>query len=529
VISIEEERFNRTVDLGLNILNDIMAEVKAEGRTVIDGAEVFRLYDTYGFPSELTAEIATEQGLSIDKAVFEKEMAQQRERARASHKFVAGETNLFLDYNSLSLPATEFTGYEKTVTQARIVSIAAAAGGEGAAGEGQDVEVVLDVTPFYAEMGGQVADAGRIVGKEGWMEVADVIWARADVIVHRGKIRQGRLHSGDIVRAEVEKERRLDIARNHTATHLLQASLRNVLGEHVRQSGSLVTPERLRFDFTHIGEVSKEQLKKVQQLVNQKIRENLKVVVEILPYKEAIARGAIALFGEKYGETVRLVRIGDPPFSQELCGGTHLNHTGQIGFFYILSEGSIGAGLRRLEAVTGREAETLIEERMGVLDSLTLELKVSCDKAHDKVCSIIEELEKEQKRSALLERELVRRDADFLLKTVERIDGVAVLTAKISVSSAEALREMGDLLRDKLHSGIVVLGTVINDRLTFVAMVTSDLVAKGFHAGEIVKRVAKVAGGGGGGKADMAQAGAKDKSKLDAALNEVKNIIKSRT
>lgn len=525
VINIEEERFNRTVDQGLNILSGMMADVRTKGGTVISGADVFRLYDTFGFPSELTAEIAAEQGLSIDRAVFEKEMAQQRERARAAQKFGLREESFFADYNSLSLPATEFVGYEKLITEGRILSVATSAGSGAAASQGQEAEIILDTTPFYAEKGGQIADTGRILTKEGEMEVSEVVWARSDIAVHRGKIVRGQLRPGDTVTAEINRERRLDIARNHTATHLLQASLRRVLGERVRQAGSLVSPERLRFDFSHLGDVTREQLKTIQQLVNQAVRENLRVESQVLPYKEAVAKGAIALFGEKYGDTVRLIRVGDPPFSQELCGGTHLAYTGQIGLLRITSEGSIGAGLRRMEAVTGRAAEAFIEERFELLDRLAGELKVTCENTHSRVCSILEDLEKQQKRSASLERDLARKDVDSLLGGVEQIDGAAVLAARVAVSSPEALREMGDLLRGKMQSGVVVLGTLVSDKPSFLAMVSPDLVAKGYHAGEIIKRVAKVAGGGGGGKADMAQAGAKDKSKLDEALNEVKNIV----
>lgn len=528
VIKIEEERFNRTIDLGLNILENKIAEAKANKSSTINGSEVFRLYDTYGFPGELTAEIAAENGLSIDREGFEKEMEQQRERARATAKFGTRERAFFVDYNALSLPSTQFIGYERVTSDGKVLFMASPGGAEGAATSGQEVEVVLDVTSFYAEKGGQVADTGKIIGSEGWMEVYDVQWARSDIIVHRGKMGFGRLRVGEKVRTEVAAERRLDIARNHTATHLLQAALRQVLGQHVRQAGSLVDPDRLRFDFSQMGEVTEEQLTRVQRLVNEKIRGNLPVETEILPYNEALARGAIAIFEEKYGESVRLVKVGDPPFSRELCGGTHLNSTGQIGLFYILNEGSIGAGLRRLEASTGRGAEAFAEERLKILDRLAEELKVSCPDIHGRMCSIIEDFEKERKKSIGLERELARRDAEALLSRVDHVDGLNVLAARVYVSSSEALREIVDLLRDKLQSGVVVLGSVINDKPNFIAMVTPDLVAKGFHAGDIIKKVAKVAGGGGGGKPDMAQAGARDKEKLDDALKEVKTILKSK-
>ncbi len=529
VIRVEEDRFNRTIDTGLSILEDIITETKTAGRSTISGGEVFRLYDTYGFPAELTAEMAGEKGLGIDRPGFDKEMARQKERARAAAKFGTRERIFFADYNAFALPATEFKGYEETASQARVLLVAGADGSEGAATEGQEVEVVLDVTPFYAEKGGQVADTGKITGLQGWVEVTDVQWVRSDIVIHRGKVGGGQIVTGETVKAEVDRERRMDIARNHTATHLLQAALRQVLGKQVRQAGSLVDPERLRFDFSHMGDITAAQLKEVQRIVNEKVREDLPVKTDILRYTEALARGATAIFEEKYGDVVRVVSIGEPPYSQELCGGTHLNRTGQIGLVYVTSEGSIGAGLRRLEAATGRGALQFVAERLDTLDKVTTELKVSCTEVHTKVCSVIEDLEKERKRSMGLERELARSGAESLLDRVEHVDGLSLLAAKVAVSSPESLREMGDLLRDKLRSGVVVLGAVINDKPSFIAMVTPDLVQKGVHAGDIIKRVARVAGGGGGGKPDMAQAGGKDKNKLDEALNEVKVILASKS
>ncbi len=528
VMKIEEERFDRTLDLGLNILEGVIGEARSAGRSVISGGEVFRLYDTYGFPAELTAEMAAEQGLELDKAGFDREMSQQKERARAAARFGTREKAFFVDYGVLSLPATEFSGYEGTTSDAKILMVATPAGADGAAAEGQEVEVVLGLTPFYAEKGGQVADTGRIVARQGWIEIDDVQWARSDIVVHKGRVGGGQITTGDTVRAEVAGERRLDIARNHTATHLLQAALRQVLGKHVRQAGSLVDPERLRFDFSHMGEVTGEQLKEVQRIVNGKIRENLPVKTEVIPYNEALTREAIAIFEEKYGDFVRMVGVGEPPFSRELCGGTHLDQTGQIGFMLVTAEGGIGAGLRRLEAATGRTAMALVEQRLDVLDRLTSELKVSCAEVPTKVCSFMEELEKERKRSLLLEKELARSEVESLLGQVQQLDGLNIIATRVSVSTSESLREMGDLLRDKLRSGVVVLGTVINDKPSFLAMVTPDLVNKGIHAGEIIKRVAKVAGGGGGGRPDMAQAGGKDKNKLDEALGEVKSILAAR-
>ncbi|MFC1930416.1 alanine--tRNA ligase [Chloroflexota bacterium] len=528
VLETEERRFNNTLELGLNILDRVMDGVRSKGRTTIGGTEVFRLYDTYGFPGELTAEIAAENDLSIDKEAFESEMSRQRERSRAAAKFGLKEKLFFLGYGSMSIPSTVFSGYEVLRQESRIEIIATSSGGEDSALEGEEAEIVLNTTPFYAEMGGQVADKGTITGENGSMEVEDVQWAGADLIVHRGKIVKGILHSGDSVIAEVDRDYRFDIARNHTATHILQYSLRKVLGEQVHQAGSLVTPEKLRFDFNHLGEVGKERLKAIQHIINSRIRDNMKVEAELLPFDEAIARGATALFSEKYGESVRLVCIGEPAISRELCGGTHMDYTGSIGMFYFTEEESIGAGLRRVEAVTGKAAEAFVEERLQCMDSIISELKVSCDSVYPRVCSIMDEIEAEKKKATRLEKEIARVTGEALLKNVELLDGVSFLATRVNVSSVEALREMGDFLSSGIKSGVVVLGAVINDKSSFMVMVTPDLVARGYHAGNIVKKLAMVAGGTGGGRADMAQAGAKDKTRLDEALKEVKNILGNR-
>jgi alanyl-tRNA synthetase len=377
--------------------------------------------------------------------------------------------------------------------------------------EGQEASLILQSTPFYAEMGGQMGDTGEIVGPSGRFVVTNIIQMPPGIIVHQGKVVEGSLAVGDEVEAIVDEERRLDIARNHTATHLLQSALRQVLGEHVQQRGSLVAPDRLRFDCSHLTALTKEQIEEVNHIVNEKIRQNLKVYSEDSPYKKAIEEGAIALFDEKYGDTVRVVKIGEPRISAELCGGTHVAATGEIGLFHIISESSIGAGLRRIEAVTGRGAEAFIEKHL-------LELEKVAENRDT-------ELQKERRQTLALEKELAKKTAESLLAQAEVIKGVTVLVAKVPSLRMESLREMSDLLRDKLKSAVVVLGTVYEDKPAFLAAVTPDLVAKGYDAGKIVKQVAKVAGGGGGGKPDLAQAGGKDKKKLDEALNLVKGLI----
>jgi len=325
--------------------------------------------------------------------------------------------------------------------------------------------------------------------------------------------------------AEVDLKRRLDIARNHTATHLLQAALRAVLGQHVRQSGSLVTPDRFRFDFNHMEALGKRRLLEIQQLVNEKIRENLPVAATVTSYKEAVAKGATALFGEKYGDEVRMVQVGDPPFSTELCGGTHVHSTGEIGMLYIVSEESVGSGVRRIEAATGRGALGLIEQRLAVLDSVAAELQTVPEEVEAKVSSVVAELSTERKRAMAIERDSARRAAGSLLSEARDVNGIKVISTKVAVTSTDAMREMGDRLKEDLKSGLVVLGAVCDGKPSLLAMVTPDLVAKGFNAGQMVKEVAKVVGGGGGGRAELGQGSGKDASKLEEALRQVAALV----
>ncbi|MDP2953794.1 MAG: alanine--tRNA ligase, partial [Chloroflexota bacterium] len=481
-----------------SLLNRILA-----WPTTISGGEAFTLYDTYGFPKELTTELAKERGFQVDLEGFERAMEGQRERARAARKTGKGEAALMQDYSALSLPAAEFVGYERLSCRAMVLSLAP----EPLVGEGQEVEVVLDRTPFYAEMGGQVTDTGWLLSRAGEVEVTEAVWATHEVVAHRGRVIRGHIAQGEEVKVEVDRERRLDIARNHTATHLLQAALRQVLGAHVRQMGSLVAPDRLRFDFTHLAALSQDELHKIQGLVNQAVRQDMSVRKRETSYPQAVAEGATALFGEKYGETVRTVKIGPgrAPFSYEVCGGTHLSHTGQTGLFRITSETSIGAGLRRLEAVTGRGAEALVQSRLGALEEVASRLGAAPQEVPAKVASLLDELEGERRRVAALEREQGKRAAEALLAQVQSVDGVSVIAARVSATSFDTLREMGDWLKSRLQSGVVVLGAIWDDRPNFVAMVTPDLVQRGFHAGNIVREVAAVAGGGGGGRPNIGQ------------------------
>ena len=525
VVEVEEARFNETLNTGLELLDRIMEEAGTKGGNKISGEQAFKLYDTYGFPVELTTEIAAGQGFSVDLEGFEKEMSKQRERARATHKFELAGREITGICERLNIQATPFAGYHSLKHKSTILDLLVDNESVRAIEEGQEASLILESTPFYGEMGGQVGDTGEISGKSGRFSVSNTIQVPPDIIVHQGHVTEGSLTVGDEVEAEVDRERRLDIARNHTATHLLQLALRQVLGEHVQQRGSLVAPERFRFDFSHLTAMTEKEVGEANHMVNEKIRQNLRVYDEELPYKRAIEEGATALFDEKYGDVVRVLKIGEPPVSAELCGGTHVTSTGEIGFFHIITEMSIGAGLRRIEAVTGRGAEEFNDRRLSDLDKIAHLVGAPPDAAQDKVSSLITELDKEHKEALALEKELGKLRAESLAGKAEVIDGVTVLAVRVPLARPEVLREMADLLRGRLKSAVVVLGTVYEDRPAFLAAVTPDLVDKGYNAGEIVKRVAEVTGGSGGGKPSLAQAGGKDKNKLDEALQLVKSLI----
>jgi len=525
VIANEETRFRETLSIGLKMLDEIMEQARGRKAARISGKQVFKLYDTYGFPVELTTEVVSRSGLSVDLAGFEKEMARQRERARTAHKFEVKESIEIGEEVITILRREPFVGYDNLEYKSTIVDILVNNKSANTAKAGQEVGVILGSTPFYGEKGGQVGDTGEIIGSSGKFSVSKTVIVPPDIIVHRGKVTEGSLSLGDQVEAMVDRERRLDIARNHTATHLLQLALRQILGEHVEQRGSQVAPERLRFDFSHLEALTKEEIKKVNHIVNDKIRHNLPVYGQIMPYQRAIEEGAIALFDEKYGDEVRVVKIGETVVSAELCGGTHVAATGEIGFFQITSEGSIGTGLRRIEAVTGRGAEEFISAQLASLHNVAESLKASPAEVQDRVADLATELDRERRRTLTLERELSKKVATSLLGQVEVVNGVRVLAARVPPYRLETLREISDQLREQLKSVVIVLGTIHNRKPLFLAAVTPDLVAKGYNAGEIVNKAAEVAGGRGGGKARFAQAGGRYQDKLDEALRLVKSLV----
>ena len=524
VLRLEEERFQQAFQNGYNMLSEAL-----EGVDTLDGGTAFRLWDTYGFPAEMTQEIAAEQGVTVDTEGFEREMEAQRQRGRASAQF-GEERAKIRQYESLGVGATQFLGYEQISASSPIVGLIADDEVVSEATAGQSVEVVLVQTPFYAEGGGQIGDAGTLRGPDGSIEVHDTQAVMPDVIMHFGKVSEGTVRLGDTVEANVDPMRREDTARNHTATHMLHAALREVLGPHVRQAGSLVAPERLRFDFSHVQPVTDDELWQVQHLVNEKIRQNSGVHRDEDTYSSAIQRGALAFFGDRYGERVRLIEIANgDTFSFEVCGGTHVHHTGEVGSVYILGESSIGAGMRRLEAVSGRAAERLVWERFNREDGLASTLNTTPPELGNAVQRIQDENDDLRRQLATLERQNSLQAAEILLDSKQDINGVSVLSARTEASNSDSMREISDWLRDKMGSGIVVLGAVINDRPTISVGITRDLVDGGADARDYARDLGRIIGGGGGGRPDMAQAGGRNADKLDDAIAGAADIVRQKT
>jgi alanyl-tRNA synthetase len=516
----EEERFDEAIALGMPLLEGMLA--KGAG---VDGASAFLLYDTYGFPLELTQEVAREQGLEVDTEGFEREMETQRQRGRDGARF-GGDRDEIRLYEGLGVEDSVFLGYESMAADTVVLAIIK--GGESVeeAFRGDDVEIILSHTPFYPAGGGQVGDTGTMAAFDGQAAVYDTRKPVGDIIVHYAKISAGQVSVHDGVRVAVHVDRRLDIMRNHTATHLLHAALRDVLGSHVRQAGSLVASDHLRFDFTHMEAVNQEELDRIEAIVNDEVRGNLALVKRQESYRDATERGALAFFDERYGESVRTIQIGEAnPVSFELCGGTHLDRTGQIGMFRLISESSVGTGVRRIEAVTGRGGEAWVSERLHLLQHVSAKLRTAPGEVPQRIDALLSQVEEARRAVTAAQRESSRSEAQDLLSKAEDVNGVTVLATEAGAPDMEALRELGDHLRDKLGSGIVVLGAVFNDRPTVVAMVTQDLVEKGFSAGDIVKTAAGAMGGGGGGRPQSAQAGGREASQLpDAIIAAVESI-----
>ena len=520
VLRLEEDRFQRAYENGYLMLEKALSDSET-----LSGNTVFQLWDTYGFPVEMTEEIALEQGKSVDMEGFESEMEAQRERARSSSQFDGDQSRIRL-YENLGVGQTGFIGYESLTGHSVVVGIISGSRSVESASRGQEIEIIMQETPFYAEGGGQVGDGGDIVGTQGQIEINDTKEAIPELIVHYGKVKEGVVSVGDSVDSYVDPTRRQDTARNHTATHMLHASLRQVLGPHVRQAGSLVTADRLRFDFSHVQAVTDEEMWRVQSLVNEKIRQNANIVRSENTYTAAVEQGALAFFGDKYGDRVRLVEIANGDrFSFEVCGGTHVERTGEVGTVYVLGESSIGAGMRRIEAVSGRAAERLVWERFNRENKLADTLQTTPSGIEDRIVALQDQLENTNSQLGDLQRELSMQSAASLLDQIVEIDGIKVISAQSSASTAELLRAVGDWLRDKLETGVVVAGAVINDNPMLVAMVTKDVVEKGVDASTIVGEIAKIIGGGGGGRPESAQAGGRYPDKLTEALSLVPDIV----
>ncbi len=522
VLRFEEERFVHTLTQGMRLLDELIDNVVASDSKLLPGAELFRLYDTFGFPLDLAQDIATDKGLHIDIQGFEKEMELQRHRARAS--WVGAEEGVAPLYKEIlkEIGHTDFLGYVSLEADAKLLRIIKDGRIVRDAKEGDEVELFFDMTPFYGESGGQVGDTGAIKTKAAKIMVKDTKRPVSELISHMATIKTGRVSQGDILHLHVDEDRRRAIMRNHTATHLLQAALMVVLGDHVKQAGSLVAPERLRFDFTHFYPMEGHEIEEVGEIVNNKVIENIPLDIKDMAIEDAIASGATALFGERYGDRVRVIRIGD--FSAELCGGTHCRATGDIGLFKIISEGSVAAGIRRIEAVTGRYAINYFKEQEDEM------LKIaSLFKSRDiKVSSRVERLLKDSRE---LEKEVESlRTKAALGKSmsyeddVRVIKGIKVIAKRFDGMELKDLRNLADRLRDKMGSGVIVLGSARDSQASVIAVVSKDLTQR-FHAGEILKDVIAVAGGKGGGRADMAQGGVKDIERLDDVLKAVYEII----
>ena len=525
ILSIEENSFYKTIDKGMEILKADMEEMKAVGEKVMSGEKSFRLYDTYGFPVDLTKEILAEEGMEIDEDAFTAEMKAQKERARSarakSNYMGAAETV----YNELPVELeTAFAGYDVyDVANAKIVALVANEAVAETAQAGDAVAVFLDRTPFYAESGGQVGDQGVIKTETGVVKVTNCVKVVGGKIAHMGEVTEGLVQVGEMACANIDVELRMASSRNHSATHLLHKALRTVLGTHVEQAGSYVSADRLRFDFTHFAAMTADEIKEVERLVNDAIFASYDVHTDEMSIDEARNRGAMALFGEKYGEVVRVVDMGG--YSIELCGGAHLKNTAQVGSFKILSENGVAAGVRRIEAVTGKEALKHYQAQEDEIKEICRLVKSTPDKLLSRLEQLLAEQKETAKELEKLKAKMAGGAADEMLSGKVEIGGVAVLAAEVKDMDGNALRTLGDQLKQKLGSGVVVLASGKDGKVNLMAMATDDVVKKGVHAGNIIKAAAAVCGGGGGGRPNMAQAGGKDASKIADALEKAKAVV----
>ena len=524
VVLLEEERFATTLESGLALLNDTAEKLKATGAKTIPGEVLFKLYDTFGFPLDLVADMARDMHLELDEDGYRHAMQVQREKARAAWAG-SGEQKIKPIYKEISARVTKqvFTGYDTLEGTGSVLAIIQGDTEVAEAHEGDELEIVLDITPFYGASGGQVGDKGELLGEAAKFQVTDTIKPIENLIVHKGKVKKGVFRTRDAVLAKVDAEDRGDTARHHTVTHILHATLRSVLGEHVKQAGSLVAPDRLRFDFTHYTALTDRERERIEEIVNERIIENHPVETAEMDIDQAVASGAMALFDEKYGDKVRVVTVKE--VSKELCGGTHMRASGEIGSFKIISEAGVAAGVRRVEAVAGRRAYRAFKREEQGLRDIALLVKATDFDVVPRVEKLVTQVRSLEKEVDKFKHKFQSSQADDVISEAKEINGVKVLVKRIDNMGQKDLRDFGDKLRDKLGSGILALGSAKDGKVILIVMVTNDL-ARRFHAGEIIKEMAPILGGTGGGKPDLAQSGGKDPGKLDAALDALYGIIR---
>lgn len=527
VLTQEESKFDKTIDQGLAILKEMKAVMNGEGRTELSGEEAFKLYDTYGFPLDLTQEILAEDGMTLDEEGFKAAMENQRETARKRRK----ETNYMgadaTVYDSIDPSITSvFVGYDRLTHESRVTVLTTETELTEALSDGQVGTIIVDETPFYATMGGQSADIGSIVGTEGEFTVKDTVKLPGGKIGHIGQMTRGMIKRGDQVLLQVEAENRSNTCKNHSATHLLHKALREVLGTHVEQAGSLVDGHHLRFDFSHFAAMTDEELSRVENLVNEKIEENLEVVTEEMSVEDAKRAGAMALFGEKYGETVRVLSMGD--FSIELCGGTHVKNTGTISSFKIISESGVAAGVRRIEALTGKGVTAYYQQMEKSLEQAAKVLKTTPGKVTEKIEHLLAELKGLQSENESMKSRLAKDALGDVMDQVKEIKGVNLLAASLKGVDMNGLRELGDQLKEKLGEGVILLASETEGKVNLMAMATDEAMKKGAHAGNLIKGIASLVGGGGGGRPNMAQAGGKNPGGIAEALEEAVRILEKQ-
>ncbi|MBU4185169.1 MAG: alanine--tRNA ligase, partial [Proteobacteria bacterium] len=525
IIKNEEVRFSETLDKGLKLLNDTLLEIKAKGQKEIPGQLIFKLYDTYGFPLDIVKDVVRDKNMSLDIQGFNNAMEEQRAKSRSIATFFSeGFSDGFKKLSSEGIKP-DFIGYRKDFCASPILTIVENGDEVQEATTGKFVEVVTDSTPFYAESGGQTGDKGKITGSDLEMDVYDTIKDPTGLIIHKGKIIKGSIKKKEEVELTIDRAARDATERNHTATHILHYALRQVIGDHVKQAGSLVAPDRLRFDFTHFAQVDSDSLNKIETLVNERIRQNVSVQTEEMDAEDAFKSGATALFEEKYGDRVSVVSLAD--FSKELCGGTHTKRTGDIGLFKIIGESSIASGVRRIEALTGDAALMHTQKTSNILRNTARLVKEKPEALTQRVEKILSEHKSLEKEVERFKAQMASRSADRIEDDIKSINNIKVLAKKVSVDNPAALRDLADKFKEKIKSGIVVLGCNTGPKVLLITVVTNDLVDR-FHAGNIVKQVAAIVGGGGGGRPDMAQAGGTKPEMLDKALDKVYELVENR-